>query len=368
MEEKIHLIPAHLVEQQCASVLRAWGMSEESLLLTARLMAETDLRGIESHGMSMLMLYDTMNRTGQLKLKSEPKIVRESATTALIDAGASLGHPVSVLAMEMAIKKAKASDVGIVSVFNSHHFGAAGLYAEMAAKEGMIGIVSCTSKIVTVVPTYGAERQLGTNPFAFAAPTTRHPIVLLDMSTSVVAANKVKAYFLRGKDIPSGWVSDEHGNEITDSAKAYELLFQGTTGGLAPVGGVGTMLGGHKGYGLAIFAQILSSTLGGGSFSPVRNRTQRPGEGDNIGQYFQVINPDAFRPRAEFEADLDELIDELRATRSTSSDTPVLIPGDPEWLSRKEKLSTGIPISESLVHTVREIADRAGAEYVLGVA
>lgn len=368
MAETIHLVPAEKVEAQCAAVLRAWGMDETKVATTAQLMTETDLRGIESHGISMLILYDQMYGTGQLKLSAEPKVVRESASTALIDAGGGLGHPVSVMAMEMAIEKARKADVGIVSVFNSHHFGAAGLYAEMAAKAGMIGIVSCTSKIVTVVPTFGAQRQLGTNPFAFAAPTTKHPIVLLDMSTSVVAANKVKAYALRGKEIPAGWVSDAKGDTVTNSQTAYDQLFKLTEGGLGPIGGVGMTLGGHKGYGMAIFAQILSSTLSGGSFSPIRNRTQKPGDGDNIGQYFQVINPEAFRPREEFEADLDTLIDVLRATRPADPDFPVLIPGDPEWKSLEEKQQNGIPVAESLAVAVRDIATRAGAPFVLGTA
>jgi LDH2 family malate/lactate/ureidoglycolate dehydrogenase len=365
MTETSQRVAADKVEQQCALILGAWGMDEGKVRTTARLMAETDLRGIDSHGISMLILYDQMFATGQLRLSAEPIIERESASTALIDAQAGLGHPVAVMAMEMAIEKAKRADIGVVSVFNSHHFGAAGLYAEMAAKAGMIGIISCTTKVVTVVPTFGAQRQLGTNPFAFAAPTTRHPIVLLDMSTSVVAANKVKAYALRGEELPQGWVSDVAGNSVTDSPSAYDLLFKGREGGLAPHGGVGMALGGHKGYGLAIFAQILSSTLSGGSFSPVRNRSQRPGDGDNIGQYFQVINPEAFRPRAEFEADLDALIDELRATRPANPDVPVMIPGDPEWASRQDKLINGIPMAPDLLSAVRDIATRAGAPFVL---
>jgi LDH2 family malate/lactate/ureidoglycolate dehydrogenase len=365
MAETSHLISVDKVEAQCALILHAWGMDEAKVQIAAHLMAETDLRGIDSHGISMLILYDQMFAAGQLKLSAEPAIKRESASTALIDAGAGLGHPVAVMAMEMAIEKAKNADIGVVSVFNSHHFGAAGLYAEMAAKAGMIGIVSCTTRIVTVVPTFGAQRQLGTNPFAFAAPTTRHPIVLLDMSTSVVAANKVKAYALRGDDMPAGWVSDVEGNSVTDSGAAYDLLFKGSEGGLAPVGGVGMTLGGHKGYGLAVFAQILSSTLSGGSFSPVRNRTQQKGEGDNIGQYFQVINPEAFRPRAEFEADLDALVDELRATCPADPNIPVMVPGDPEWQSRADKLANGIPMAQSLLTAVREIAERAKVPFVL---
>jgi LDH2 family malate/lactate/ureidoglycolate dehydrogenase len=364
MAETFHLFPAARVEEQAAEVLRAWGMDEPKIATTARLMVETDLRGIESHGISMLILYEEMQKGGGLKLAAEPRIVRESAATALIDAGAGLGHPASVMAMELAIAKAKTADVGIVSVFNSHHFGAAGLYAEMAARQGLIGIVSCTSRLVTVVPTYGGERRLGTNPFAFAAPAKGNPVIL-DMSTSVVAANKVKTYALNGKDIPAGWVTDGAGAVLTDAEAAYELLFGGSEGGLAPVGGAGMDLGGHKGYGLAIFAQILSSTLGGGSFSPIRNLTQQRGEGDNIGQFFQAINPAAFRPEGEFERDLDAMIDVLRQTPPADPAKPVIIPGDPEWQSRERRLAEGIPLPESLLKRIAVIARGANAPFVL---
>lgn len=359
-------IHAELLREQVIAVLTAWGMDADRTKITAELMVETDLRGIDSHGISMLILYDQMYSTGQLKLNADPRIVRESATTALIDAGAGLGHAVSVMAMEMAIEKATVSDIGVVSVFNSHHFGAAGLYAEMAARKGLIGIVSCSTKLNTVVPTFGTERLLGTNPFAFAAPSKRHPIVILDMSTSIVAANKVKAYALRKQDLPNGWLTTPEGGSLTDSQRGYELLFEGVGGGLSPLGGIGSQLGGHKGYGLGIFAQILSSTLGGGSFSPLRNRTQKPGDGDNVGQFFQAINPSAFRPLEDFQSDLDDMIDTLRHSNSADPAQPVMIPGDPEWRSRREGLEMGIPLSQSLADKIAEIAGRAGAPYLLG--
>lgn len=365
MAESIRLFAPEIVRRQIAAVLRAWGMDEEKLAIVAETMLETDLRGIDSHGISMLILYEQMHSAGQLDLRSVPKVVRESATTALIDGGAGLGHPVARHAMTLAIEKALVSDIAVVSVFNSHHFGAAGIYAEMAAQRGLIGIASTTSRIVTVVPTFGAERRLGTNPFAFAAPARRNRIVLLDMSTSVVAANKVKVYALRGKNIPAAWVTDSNGEALTDSNAAYRLLFEGNDGGLSPMGGAGTEAGGHKGYGLAIFAQILSGTLGGGSFSPIRNRTQKPSDPDNIGHFFQVINPAAFRPLEEFQDDLDDLVDVLRNTRPARADQPVLIPGDPEWTTRDQRLAAGIPIPASLVAKLREIAGNAGAEFVL---
>jgi LDH2 family malate/lactate/ureidoglycolate dehydrogenase len=267
--------------------------------------------------------------------------------------------------MQLAIDKALAHDTGIVAVRNSHHFGAAGCYANMASERGLIGIVSTTSRVITVVPTYGAERVLGTNPFAFAAPAASHPPVTLDMSTSIVAANKVKAYAFKGKDIPSGWVIDGQGAPVTDSPTAYRQLFESQEGGLTAIGGTGMELGGHKGYGLAIFAQILSGALGGGSFSPIRNRTQKGSDPDNIGHFFMALNPAAFRPFDEFTADVDTVVETLRDTKPSTPGQPVLIPGDPEWAERKERQAMGIPIPAPLVAKIGEIAAAAGAALML---
>jgi LDH2 family malate/lactate/ureidoglycolate dehydrogenase len=355
------------VRAQIEAVLRAWGMDEAKLQATAEIMLETDLRGIDSHGISMLIMYDQMQAAGQLRLQAEPRILRETATTALVDGGAGLGHPVALMAMDLAIAKARAHDVGVVSVRNSHHFGAAGCYAERAPAAGLIGIVSTTSRTVNVVPTLGAERVLGTNPLCFAAPAGRNPPFLLDMSTSVVAANKVKVYALQEKPLPVGWVTDGAGRPVTDAVFAYDLLFQDGEGGLTPVGGIGTATGGHKGYGLGIVAQLLSSTLGGGAFSPLRNQQQKPGDPDNIGHFFLALNPAAFRAPGEFETDLDEVLDTLRRTCPADPAHPVLIPGDPERASRAERLEQGIPMPESLVEKIEEIAARAGAERVLEV-
>ena len=354
------------VRAQIEAVLRAWGMDEANIAVTAEAMVETDLMGVDSHGISMLLLYETMHRAGQLRLNARPRVVRESAGTAVLDGGAGLGHPVSVMAAELAAQKALAHDVGVVSVFNSHHHGALGYYARRMTAKGLIGIVSTTGRLLTVVPTFGAERVLGTNPFCFAAPAGRHDALVLDMSTSVVAANKVKVYAFSDRALPEGWMIDADGSPLTDAMAAYRLLFEGGGGGLTRVGGAGTEMGGHKGYGLALFAQILAGTLGGGSFSPVRNRTQAPSDPDNIGHIFMALNPAAFRDPDDFRRDMDDLIDTMRATPPADPDRPVLIPGDPERAARADRLQHGIPVPPALAEKIREIAEAAGAPFLLG--
>jgi LDH2 family malate/lactate/ureidoglycolate dehydrogenase len=160
-------------------------------------------------------------------------------------------------------------------------------------------------------------------------------------------------------------VVDADGRPVTDSAEAYRLLFEGGGGGLTPLGGAGKELGGHKGYGLSLFAQIFGAALAGGSFSPVRNRTQRPGDPDNIGHFFMALDPAAFRPAGAFEEDVATIVDTLRATPPADAAEPVLLPGDPERAARDERLRNGIPMPPALVAKIREIAQAAGAAWLL---
>jgi LDH2 family malate/lactate/ureidoglycolate dehydrogenase len=360
------LVPAERVREQIRLVLTAWGMPEKQRETTVEVMVETDLRGVDSHGVSMLMMYDEMQRNGRLRIKAEPRIVRETATTALLDGGAGLGHPAADAGMRLAIEKCRNSGgVAIVSVVNSHHFGAAGYYAQLAAEAGLIGLVTSATQGITVAPTFGAEPVIGTNPIAFAAPARRNPPFVLDMATSTVAGNKVKVYELNGWPLPEGWVVDGEGRPITDAARARAIVLSPSKeGGLTPLGGT-PELASHKGYGLAMMAHILGGALAGGSFSPIRRRTQKPSDPDNIGHFFLAVDPAAFREPDDFLDDVDEAIDVLHATKRADPAQPVLVAGDPERATRARRLEEGIPIPASLAAKIRDLAERAGTRYVL---
>ena len=357
-------VPSKSIHEQLASVFRAWGMSDAHAETTAEVMVETDLRGVDSHGISMLPTYDNEFRAGRLNMKPVFKTVRENPATALIDADASLGHPVSAYAMGKAVDKCKTSGVAIVTVFNSHHFGAAGCYSRIAAERGVIGMVTSATRGVTMVPTFGAEPVLGTNPIAFAAPAKRNPPFQLDMATTTVAAGKVKVYKLNHKPLPPGWVVDADGKTVTNETDAFSYVFDKKEGGITPLGGTRDA-GSHKGYGLAMMVHILAGTLAGASFSPIRNRTQKPSDPHNIGHFFMAIDPSAFRGPGEFEEELDQVIDVLRGTRPADPKQPVLVAGDPEMATKKDRLANGVPVPDDLMVQLRAVVERAGVPFVL---
>jgi LDH2 family malate/lactate/ureidoglycolate dehydrogenase len=360
-------IPVERVRAQIAAILAAWGMSEDLARITTDTMVETDLAGVDSHGISMLTDYETSRAKGKLNLNAQPKIVRETPVTALMDAGAGLGHPAAARGMALAIAKARAMGVGVVSVFNSHHFGAAGTYAAMAARQGLIGMVTSATRSINTVPTRGTVPVLGTNPIAFAAPARRNRPFLLDMATATSAANKVGVYELNGRPLPPGWVLNAKGEPVTDAKAAMDTLFKrgpNPGGGLTPLGGTAEMSS-YKGYGLAMMAHILGGTLSGASFSPVRVKTQKPSDPDNIGHFLLALDPKVFRPEGAFEDDLDQVIDELHATPPVDPALPVLVAGDPEAAARAKRLREGIPMPDSLIAKLRGVCERCGAAFLL---
>ena len=357
-------VPAETIRAQILAILTAWGMPADMAATTADIMVETDLMGVDSHGLSMLMTYEEGVRAGRIKLAARPRVARDSGPTALLDAGDGLGHPVSAMGMNLAVDKALRHGVGVVGVVNSHHFGAAGAYARMASARGVIGMVASSTRGVTMLPTRGARPVLGTNPLAFAAPARRSRPFVLDMATTTVAAGKVKVHHLNDAPLPEGWVVDEKGRPVTDPHEANAYVFQRPEGGITPLGGA-EETGGAKGYGLAMMVHILGGALVGASFSPLRNRTAGPETPHNIGHFFLALDPKAFREEGAFESDLDDVIDVLHATPPADPALPVLVAGEPEDRMRERRLREGVPVPASLDALIRGICERCGAPYLL---
>ena len=205
---------------------------------------------------------------------------------------------------------------------------------------------------------------MGTNPLAFAAPAKRNAPFQLDMATTTVAAGKVKVYKLNHKPLPAGWVVDESGKTITDSEDAFTYVFDRPEGGITPLGGA-REVGGHKGYGLAVMVHILGGVLSGASFSPLRNKTQKPSDPHNIGHFFMAIDPRAFRAEGDFENDLDQVIDVLHGAKRADPAQPVLVAGDPEMATRAERLRDGVPVPDDLMDQLRSVVKSASVPWVL---
>jgi LDH2 family malate/lactate/ureidoglycolate dehydrogenase len=350
------LVSAGVLSRQIDGILRAWGLPPDQAEETTRILVTADLLGIDSHGLALLPLYDELRRSGKLVMAPTIRVVRDAGAVALIDGGGGFGEAPSARAMSLAIDKARRLGVGAVAVRNSNHYGAAGVYALGAAEQGLVGISTSATFNTAIVPTFGAKSMLGTNPIAFAAPARRNPPFLLDMATSTVAVGKVKLALMAGQPLPDGWVMAKDGTWQSDPATALADRL------LTPLGG-DRVHGGHKGYGLAVLAEILSTVLSGGSFAPLR---PHDAERYNVGHFLLALNPELFRDDGGFGDDLDRLIDALRATPPVDPARPVMVAGDPEHAARADREKQGIPVPRKLAAAILGLCEAVRADYLLG--
>ncbi|HTV44142.1 MAG TPA: Ldh family oxidoreductase [Stellaceae bacterium] len=343
---------------QLKAILLAWDMPEGNAETTADILSWADLHGVDSHGISMLPGYDRLRRAGRANMAAQPRIIKETPVSALVDGDGGLGHVPAQFAMQVAIGKAKQSGMAIVAVRNSAHFGATGYYTLMAAREGLIGMACTSNTGAQVAPTFGKEAKLGTDPWSFAAPAADDQPFLLDMATTTVAAGRIRNKANEGLDCPPGWVLDKNGRPSTDPLEAREK------------GGFLTSLGGapetssYKGYGLAVMVNILSACLPGAALITDPARADGAGNPD-IGHCFIAIDPGLFRDRDEFAADVTRFCGDLRATEPVDPAQPVMVAGDPQWHNAAQRLRDGIPVGAGLLNQVRQIAQACAAPWLL---
>ena len=348
----------------CVRVFRKLGVPEGDARITAEALVIADLRGIDSHGVARLRRYVDGLRTGIMLANPKIKVVRETPATALIDAGAGLGQPVSHRAMRKAIDKAKKVGAGFVTVCNSNHYGIAGYYAMMALEHDCIGM-SMTNADVLVVPTFGRNAMLGTNPIAVAAPAGKERPFVMDMATSTVPRGKVEVYDRLDKSMPMGWATDDRGVGTDDAHKVLDNLKNRRGGGLLPLGGEGELFSGYKGYGLALWVDVFCAVLSGASYATLvypKNAEGKPLPA-NLGHFFGAWSVDAFRPVKEFRAAMDDLQGLLKNTPKAEGHERIYIHGEKEYEKAELYAREGIPLNPKVAADLKAIGQETGVDY-----
>ncbi len=349
----------------CVRVFEKVDVLQPEAEIVADVLVAANLRGVDSHGVARLRRYVKGLQDGVMLAHPDEVVVSETATTALIDAGAGLGQPVSYRAMKLAIEKAAEYGTGFVTVRNSNHYGIAGYYVMMALEHDMIGI-SMTNAAVLVVPTFGRDAMLGTNPIAMAAPAGEERSYVLDMATSTVPRGKLEVYNRQEKPIPLGWATDANGTPTTDAARVLDNLLARRGGGLLPLGGAGEEFSGHKGYGLSLMVDILCGVLPGAGYA---NNIYRKTPGGkplpaDVGHFFGAIKVEAFRPLDEFKATMDDIIRRLKATATAAGADRIYIHGEKEY-EEAERRAKGIPLGPKVEADLKSLAQELGVAYGL---
>ncbi len=326
-------------------VFVALGLSEEDATASAKILVAADARGIASHGVGRLWRYENGIRRGVMDPLVLPTVLKETPVSLVLDANGAMGMSLSRRTMEQTIGKARTNGAAFASIRNSNHFGIAGYYSEMAAREDMIGI-AMTNTAALGVPTFGREAMFGTNPIAVALPAKSGRLFSLDMSTTAVTRGKIEVYEREEEPLPPGWAVDTQGSVTADAAQLLEdMLFQ-RGGGLIPLGGAGEISGGHKGYGLGVLVDIMTALTSGGVFGKSVKDSEETSA--RVCHFFGAIRLDLFRDPTEFKEDLDRMLDELNQTELAEGATRVYWAGQKEQENEAACESLGVPLSKKI--------------------
>ena len=351
-----HHVEYGKLHEFCIKVFQGYGFNEEEAGQITDVLLAADLSGIESHGIQRLIRYHKEITGGMVKLGAKPEIVFETPLSAVIEGNDAMGQTLGVQAMQLAIDKAKKSGFGMVTVRNSNHYGIAGYYTKLAAEQGLVGMCMTNTEAI-MVPTFGKQAMLGTNPIAFAMPA-QPTIYSFDAATTVVPRGKLEVYVKRGNGLPVGWAVDEEGHDSDDADRVLKNIIAKTGGGILPLGGSGEMTSGYKGYGFAMLCEIATAILSGGTTSNYIYKT--PGR-SNIAHCFIALDHGMFGDKAEIEANLSKYLQEIRESAKAEGQDRIFIHGEKEAEAKDRVLREGVSLNEKTYAEMEMIAEYTGA-------
>ncbi len=329
-------------------VLDAAGASAENASRMADALVSANMRGVDTHGVFHLNGYVQAILDGKLDAAARPSIVRETANSALVDGNRTFGHVAAKFATDIAVRKAKENDIAVVGLVRSEHIGRLGEYAEMAAAEGVVAIVSGAGYMLgnkVAAPYGGSKGLLSSNPIAIGFPGGEEPGMVFDYATTAMANSKMNLYKMRNEELPAGTVIDKDGYPTTNPTAVQE-------------GGYLLPFGGHKGYALMMAVEFLGQVLVGSDAV----------EDDGMGTPSMVkqgvsiiaIRADVFRQNADFRRRADELVREARSVPPAPGFKEVMAPGDPESRAQAQRSAEGIPVPDKVWQLIVEAGKSVG--------
>jgi hydroxycarboxylate dehydrogenase B len=337
------------------AIFRAAGASDENASRVTEALIDANLTGHDSHGVLRIPQYLDSIRAGEILPAAKPVVMREAATSAMVDGGWAFGQVGAALATRVATAKAKEAGIAAVGLVRVHHIGRLGEYASMAAEEGVVAMVFAGGFGGTIgaAPYGGAGIAFSTNPLSFGFPAGERPDVMSDYATTAVAAGKIRVAKAKGEQLPPGCIADKEGRPSTNPDDFYN-------------GGYLLPFGGHKGYALGVVVELLGQALTGADAWAEGNRG-----GDIYGRSGALVialDPAIFRPRQEYAKTVDSTIDRIKRVPPAPGFAEVLLPGEPELRTREQRAAQGIPVAESTWQEIRAYAEEYGldADNLLG--
>ena len=330
----------------CTSAMSSVGAEQQDAATVADALVMADSWGVFTHGSKLLHDYLLRIQAGGISVKNKPIVDRDGPAWANVQANSVMGHVAGKFAMEVAIEKARQTGVAYVGVQNTNHYGAAGYYAWLAAREGLIGL-SMANDIPSVAAPGSRKAVTGSNPLSYGIPCRKdQDPILLDMAISTVAGGKVYAAIQRGESIPDNWIVGPDGLPTTN-------------GSLYPAEASLQPMSGPKGYGIALLVETLSGVLTGAAMTSqvgswIWGEKSKP---TNHGAAFIAIDIQSIMPAGEFERRIGHLVDEIHNSPTAEGVDSVMLPGEREWNHRHQALEKGIELPADVIAKLKNVAE-----------
>lgn len=346
--DSIHVSQATLREL-CTGIQIGFGVPKEDASVVSDCLVDANLMGLDTHGVIRLKFYMDRIEAGGNNPTPAMRTLRDGPATAVLDADNALGPVGGKAAMDLAAAKAGTVGIGAVAIRNCNHYGPAGWYARMAAAQDMIGM-SFSNVLASMAPTGGAQRQVGNNPYAFAFPAGDRPPVVVDGATSKSSWGKLMLCAQKNVPLPEGCYLDAQGNPTTKPADVMD------GGSLLPFAA-------HKGYGLAVAAELLTGMLSGGALDHDIPHPYKKLDEPGANSFFMLaIKVEAFEDPDTFKARMDAYIDRIHATPPAEGVERIYLPGEMEAEAEEQRRSDGIPLTAVMAQELKDLAARAGAQ------
>jgi uncharacterized oxidoreductase len=342
---------ADALRRQMAAVLGAAGSSAEEARQVADNLVMANLSGHDSHGVGMIPRYVESKLEGGLQPNTSAKVTLDAGSMLALDGQHGYGQVVGVQAMEMAMARAAQTGSCIMALAHAHHLGRIGHFAEMAVGRGLVAIhfVNVLSRPV-VAPWGGADGRFGTNPCCIGVPLKGREPFVLDFATSRVAQGKMRVAHNEGRQVPPGYLIDQHGRATTDPGVVVVPQSNGLLGALMPFGE-------HKGYGLAVACELLGGALSGGG---TWHRAPDARREVLNGMTTILIDPQRLGTAASFEQEALGFIDWLRQSPTAEGFDALRVAGEPEREARAQREREGIAIDDTTWDEIVSAAKKLG--------
>ncbi len=335
------------------AVLNSFGCDDDEASIVADHLVEANLAGHDSHGIGVLPMYGENVRAGHLTPNQVPDFIDPVGAVSIVDAKQGFGHRMALLALDHAMKSVPDHKVAVLAMRNSGHVSRLGTYSEYCAARGYVSfhMVNVTGHPPLVAPFGAREVGFSTNPLSIGMPGcgertgSVHP--MLDMATATIAFGKVRVANNKGERVPPGCLIDDEGVETLDPRPMAEERL-----------GALQAFGGHKGSGLGIFIELLTGALAGNG--TVASAEDKPHMVINT-MFSIIIDPSAFDDPDAIAERVQDFYGFIRERRPARGVEQVLMPGDPENLSRERRRREGVPVDDETIRQIVETGSSFGS-------